>query len=149
MEFREVIRKAGSVPIRAYQLIISPWLPRSCIYAPTCSDYTQEAIMRHGIVRGWLLGIARIFRCVGGVYEGGADPVPERISMHAIVYEYKTRFRFSPTRLRWERHGHHERPEHLRRSDEYSQLEHHELDERDERQNAHGRHTDSEKEQVN
>lgn len=60
--------------------------------------------MRHGIIRGWILGITRIFRCIGGVYEGGADPVPERISLRAIAREYRTRFRFSPARVRLSRH---------------------------------------------
>jgi len=61
--------------------------------------------MRHGIIRGWVLGIARILRCVGGVYEGGADSVPEQISMSAIALEYRKRFRFTPTRVRSSLHS--------------------------------------------
>ena len=50
--------------------------------------------MRHGIIKGWILGLTRIFRCIGGIFEGGADPVPERISLSLIGSEYRNRFRY-------------------------------------------------------
>ena len=50
--------------------------------------------MRHGIVKGWILGIARILRCIGGLFEGGADPVPEKLSLSIIGAEYRNRFRY-------------------------------------------------------
>jgi len=41
--------------IRLYQVAISPWLPPSCIYTPTCSQYALEAIQQYGVLRGgWL-----------------------------------------------------------------------------------------------
>ena len=94
MQLPHIVRHAATLPVRAYQLVISPWLPQSCIYAPTCSHYTQEAIMRHGIVKGWILGLSRILRCIGGLFEGGGDPVPEKVSLYIIADEYRNRFRY-------------------------------------------------------
>jgi uncharacterized protein len=61
--------------IRAYQLGISPYLPQSCRYTPTCSAYAQEAISKHGPWKGSWLALRRIGRChpLGG---SGYDPVP-------------------------------------------------------------------------
>jgi putative membrane protein insertion efficiency factor len=61
--------------IRGYQLGISPLLPSSCRYLPTCSDYALEAVGRHGPVMGGWLALRRILRChpLGG---SGFDPVP-------------------------------------------------------------------------
>ena len=61
--------------IRAYQLLISPVLPPSCRYLPTCSDYAAEALQVHGVVRGLWLALRRLARCHpwGG---SGYDPVP-------------------------------------------------------------------------
>lgn len=65
--------------IRGYQLFISPVLPMSCRYAPSCSAYAAEAVQKHGVVRGGWLGLKRILRCHpwGG---WGYDPVPEAAS---------------------------------------------------------------------
>lgn len=61
--------------IRGYQRTISPLLPASCRYEPTCSHYAYEAIERHGAVRGSWLALKRLARCTpwGG---RGWDPVP-------------------------------------------------------------------------
>jgi putative membrane protein insertion efficiency factor len=61
--------------IRAYQLLLSPVLPPSCRYYPSCSYYAAEAVERHGPWRGSLLATRRLLRCHpwGG---GGNDPVP-------------------------------------------------------------------------
>ena len=63
------------LPIRFYQLSISPMLPKSCRFEPTCSAYAVEAIRRHGPVKGLWLAVRRILRCHpwGG---SGYDPVP-------------------------------------------------------------------------
>ena len=63
------------LPIRFYQIFLSPLLPMSCRYLPTCSSYALEAIERHGPIRGLWLGARRIARChpLGGA---GLDPVP-------------------------------------------------------------------------
>lgn len=61
--------------IRFYQMFISPALPPSCIYTPTCSAYTYEAISRYGVLKGGWLGAKRILRCHPFAH-GGHDPVP-------------------------------------------------------------------------
>lgn len=61
--------------VRIYQHLLSPWLPNSCRYTPTCSQYMVQAIRCHGPLRGTWLGLRRISRCHpwGG---HGYDPVP-------------------------------------------------------------------------
>ena len=63
------------VPIKIYQILISPLLGPSCRFTPTCSQYTIEAIQKYGPLKGGWLGFRRIIRCHpwGGC---GHDPVP-------------------------------------------------------------------------
>ena len=63
--------------IRAYQLLLAPVLPPACRYLPSCSHYADEAIAKHGPLRGSLLAARRLCRCHpwGG---SGYDPVPDR-----------------------------------------------------------------------
>ena len=65
------------VPVKIYQWVISPWLPKTCRYEPTCSQYAIEALREHGPITGLLLGTKRILSCHpwGG---HGHDPVPPR-----------------------------------------------------------------------
>ncbi len=60
--------------LRGYKFGISPFLPSACRYYPTCSEYMQEAIEKHGSVRGIWMGIKRLGRC-HPFHEGGYDPV--------------------------------------------------------------------------
>lgn len=62
--------------IKGYQLFISPILPGSCRYEPSCSAYAAEAVIRHGALRGGWLALRRLLRCnpFGG---WGYDPVPD------------------------------------------------------------------------
>lgn len=78
------------VPIRLYQYLISPLLPSTCNYYPTCSEYSRQAIMKHGILRGGLMAVMRIGRCSARYY-GGNDPVPERFDAAALREEYRQR----------------------------------------------------------
>ena len=63
------------LPVKIYQLVLSPILPNYCRYTPTCSNYMVAAIQKHGPIKGLWLGIKRISRChpCGG---HGHDPVP-------------------------------------------------------------------------
>ena len=67
-------RRAAIAPIRVYQRVISPALPRRCKYEPTCSLYAVQAIRRFGILRGLVLAAWRLLRC-NPFSHGGFDPV--------------------------------------------------------------------------
>lgn len=61
--------------IRIYKTLISPFLPQSCRFTPTCSGYSVEAIERYGVIKGIFLGSKRILKC-HPFHPGGYDPVP-------------------------------------------------------------------------
>ena len=61
--------------IKFYRGAISPYLPPSCRYYPSCSAYAIEALGKYGFFRGSLLAVRRILRC-HPFREGGYDPVP-------------------------------------------------------------------------
>ena len=63
--------------VRGYQRFISPLLPPSCRYQPTCSEYMVVCVKRFGVSRGTLLGVQRILRC-NPWGSHGHDPVPEK-----------------------------------------------------------------------
>jgi putative membrane protein insertion efficiency factor len=61
--------------VRAYQITLSPLLPASCRYYPSCSTYAIEALERHGALHGGWLTLRRLLRC-NPFRPGGYDPVP-------------------------------------------------------------------------
>ncbi|QIN80571.1 membrane protein insertion efficiency factor YidD [Rubrobacter marinus] len=67
-------RNAAVAAIKLYQRAISPMLPNSCRFYPSCSEYTLLAIRKYGVVRGVLMGSWRIMRC-NPFSKGGFDPV--------------------------------------------------------------------------
>jgi len=67
--------RAAAALIRLYQWTLSPLLGSHCRFHPSCSQYALEAITKHGLVRGGLLGVRRIGRC-HPFHDGGFDPVP-------------------------------------------------------------------------
>ena len=74
-----------SAPIRAYRLLISPLMPQSCRFTPSCSVYALEALRIHGPVTGAWLAARRLARChpiswLGG--SSGIDPVPLSKTQH-------------------------------------------------------------------
>lgn len=64
--------------VRLYRLVISPLLPTSCRFYPTCSAYCEEAIGRYGALAGFRMSAKRLMRCHPWS-EGGYDPVPESV----------------------------------------------------------------------
>lgn len=70
-----MIRGAMVAMIELYRRFVSPFLPPSCRFTPSCSLYTLEAIQNHGPIKGIALGVWRILRC-NPFCKGGHDPVP-------------------------------------------------------------------------
>ncbi|MEO5687790.1 MAG: membrane protein insertion efficiency factor YidD [Burkholderiaceae bacterium] len=64
--------------VRAYRLLLSPWVGQSCRFAPTCSVYAIAALQRHGAVIGTGLAGWRILRCNPWCH-GGCDEVPDNM----------------------------------------------------------------------
>lgn len=60
--------------LQLYKRLISPMLPPSCKYTPTCSEYAAEALERYGLLRGGLMSAGRVLRC-NPLAKGGYDPV--------------------------------------------------------------------------
>ncbi len=72
------MRRAAIFLVRCYQVLISPFLPPTCRFEPTCSQYAIEALRKKGLVKGLLLTAWRILRC-NPFCRGGYDPVePEK-----------------------------------------------------------------------
>lgn len=73
----QALRKGARGIIRFYQLAISPYLPATCRYLPTCSQYGLEALERFGFFQGSWFTFKRILRCHPWA-RGGYDPVPPK-----------------------------------------------------------------------
>jgi putative membrane protein insertion efficiency factor len=67
-------RSVGIALIKAYRRVISPMLPASCRFTPSCSLYTLQAIEKYGLLRGGWMGARRLLRC-HPFSKGGFDPV--------------------------------------------------------------------------
>lgn len=67
-------RRLGIFLIRMYQRT-TRWVPPTCRYTPSCSQYTLEAVERYGLLKGSWMGMRRIARC-HPFHPGGHDPVP-------------------------------------------------------------------------
>ncbi len=61
--------------VRLYRMGVSPLLGRNCRFEPTCSQYMTQALSKHGVLKGLLLGLRRVLRC-HPFSKGGYDPVP-------------------------------------------------------------------------
>lgn len=66
--------------VKAYRLLLSPWLGSACRFEPTCSVYSLQALQQHGAMMGSYLTLHRLVRCQP-FCDGGHDPVPERPSI--------------------------------------------------------------------
>jgi putative membrane protein insertion efficiency factor len=65
----------AEIALRGYKRFVSPALPASCRFVPTCSEYAAEAVTRYGWVRGGRMTLWRLLRC-HPLARGGHDPVP-------------------------------------------------------------------------
>lgn len=72
-----LLRNIYLIPVYLYRSLLSPLLgPRKCRYCPSCSAYFVTAVKRFGIIKGSIMGWARILRC-SPFFLGGPDEVPE------------------------------------------------------------------------
>lgn len=83
-----MIKKVLKRLLWLYKAAISPVLPPSCRFYPTCSDYAGQAIESHGALRGVFLAFKRLLRC-HPFYPGGFDPVPEATTMHMKKHQVR------------------------------------------------------------
>ncbi|HPH01793.1 MAG TPA: membrane protein insertion efficiency factor YidD [Spirochaetota bacterium] len=60
--------------VKLYQKIVSPWLPKSCRFYPSCSEYSVQAFMKYGFFKGFWLTVRRVGRC-HPFHPGGYDPL--------------------------------------------------------------------------
>jgi len=69
-----MVRYLFTIPIKIYQLLLSPFLGKNCRFEPTCSYYSIESINKYGVIKGTRLSIQRILKCHpwGG---SGYDPI--------------------------------------------------------------------------
>lgn len=74
-----VLSRTAMLLIRVYRYVLSPLIGPSCRHLPTCSDYAEEAIHRHGLLKGGWLSVARLGRCHPWG-SSGYDPVPDRLN---------------------------------------------------------------------
>ena len=68
-------RRALMTLVKAYRLLLSPWLGSACRFEPTCSAYSLQALEQHGAIAGATLTLYRLVRCQPWC-QGGHDPVP-------------------------------------------------------------------------
>lgn len=68
-------RKGAIALVRAYQVVVSPLLPASCRFHPTCSTYAITSLERYGLLKGGWMAVKRVSRCHPW-NPGGYDPVP-------------------------------------------------------------------------
>ena len=74
----KVFSRLFIIPIRLYQITLSPFLGQNCGHTPTCSNYAIEAINEWGALKGFWLAIKRVIRCNPWWGTYGDDPVPKK-----------------------------------------------------------------------
>lgn len=73
--FNKILSNFFIFLIKGYKLFLSPYLPNSCRFTPTCSQYGIEALQKYGFVKGFILLLKRLFKCHPWG-KSGFDPVP-------------------------------------------------------------------------
>lgn len=79
-KIKSALKKIFIFPIKIYKRFISPCLPPRCRYYPSCSSYAIQAIEKHGVIKGIILGAWRILRC-NPFARGGVDHVPDKFDL--------------------------------------------------------------------
>jgi len=74
-----LVIRAAVAALAVYQRLVSPFLPQSCRFAPSCSEYARQALTGHGLLRGSALAVVRLLKC-HPFHPGGWDPPPSRQS---------------------------------------------------------------------
>jgi putative membrane protein insertion efficiency factor len=69
-----IVHRFAVYLVKGYQQMISPWLPASCRFTPTCSEFAIEALEQFGLIRGTGRAAARLLRC-HPLHRGGFDPL--------------------------------------------------------------------------
>jgi putative membrane protein insertion efficiency factor len=75
--------------IRLYQIFVAPLLGPRCRFAPSCSVYAAEAVVRHGALKGSWLALRRILRC-HPFADGGYDPVPDTLNLTPVAKAHRS-----------------------------------------------------------
>ncbi len=74
--------KAAIQFIHVYRFLLSPWIGNQCRFYPSCSHYAEEALNKHGFLKGAYLSVRRLLKCHPW-HAGGLDPVPETPNTHS------------------------------------------------------------------
>jgi uncharacterized protein len=80
------MKNGAATFLRFYKGAISPFLPVACRFVPSCSEYTAEAVAKHGLLHGLALGLWRLLRC-NPFARGGYDPVPGKEAARPVAAE--------------------------------------------------------------
>ena len=84
----KILRELYLIPVYIYKLLISPFTGPCCRYTPSCSIYMMEAVKKYGIIKGTIMGTARLLRCRKS-FLGGPDPVPDEWSWQRIKSDWE------------------------------------------------------------
>ena len=84
------LRQLYLIPVYIYRGLISPFGGPCCRYTPSCSGYFLEAVLKFGVIKGTIMGTARLLRCRNAFF-GGPDPVPDEWSWQIIKNDWRIR----------------------------------------------------------
>lgn len=93
---QEILKTLALFPVKFYRAAVSPLTGAHCRFHPTCSAYAQEAIERHGALKGGFLALRRLLKCHPFHKKGFLDPVPEIFPLAfapAGLLRYKLRYK--------------------------------------------------------
>lgn len=85
---KKIIRELYLIPVYLYKGLISPFTGPCCRYMPSCSTYFLQAVQKFGVIKGTIMGTARLLRCRKS-FLGGPDPVPDTWSWKQIRNDWE------------------------------------------------------------